>query len=133
MLKGFGSKGWPFIGSEGSGFRAWLRMTFIATLRIPPEDGAITQRVFTASLPPAVGGPMAATEPSVPPQHLRLRGILREGPGGAGEGREGHVHSRQDEVQAQQDLHGLPQTAEVGGSARQPISAAVLWCTSPCL
>lgn len=60
---------------------------------------------------------MAATEPSVPPQHLRLRGILREGPGGAGEGREGHVHPRQDEVQAQQDLHGLPQTAEVGGWA----------------
>ncbi|XP_021113276.1 ATP-dependent RNA helicase DDX55 isoform X2 [Heterocephalus glaber] len=52
------------------------------------------------------------TEPLSPSQHLCLCGILREGPGDPGEGSEDHVHSREDEVQAQQDLHGLPHPAE---------------------
>lgn len=79
--------------------------------------------------------PAAGLNPSLS-QHLRLRGVLREGSGGAGEGRGGHVHPRQDEVQAQQDLHGLPPAAEVGPAAahlRAPPLTLRAWlsCWSP--
>lgn len=58
------------------------------------------------------------SEPTVPSQHLRLCGILWKGSGGPGEGCGGHVHSREDEIQAREDLHGVPQIAEVGSLPR---------------
>lgn len=65
-------------------------------------------------------------------QHLRLRGVLRKGPGGAGEGHGGHVHPREDEAQAGQDLHGLPRAAEVGKLRGDGSPATARACPSLC-